>query len=96
MIVQAGGAPDSCAYVLNPSSAIFSSAGGKGNVQLLTTEQCAWEAKSSVTWITISSQVVGIGASTITYDVKTNPGPGGRAGTLVIGGRSFKIKQTGN
>ena len=65
-------------------------------MQVLTSEQCAWEAKSSVTWITISSQVVGIGASTITYDVKINPGPDGRAGNIVIGGRSFRIKQRGN
>jgi hypothetical protein len=95
-IVQDGGTGDGCVYGLNPSSTVFGSAGGQGNVQLTTGAQCAWEAKSSVTWITVSSQTVGIGGGTVTFDVEPNPGVGGRAGTIIIGGQSFKIKQTGS
>lgn len=95
-IVQGGGASDGCVYVLDPSSIIFGSAGGQGNVQIMTGAECAWEAKSSAAWITVTSQIVGIGPSTVTYDVEPNPGMGGRAGTIVIGGQSLKIKQTGN
>ena len=94
-IVQEGGTPE-CVYVLNPSHTVFDSAGGQGNVQILTGAQCAWEAKPSVSWITISSQIVGIGTNTVTYDVRPNPGPGGRAGIIVIGGQSFRVKQTAN
>ena len=95
-VVQSGGTTGDCAYVLNPSSTIFDSAGGQGSLQLSTTDRCAWEATPSVTWITVTSQVVGIGSRSVTYNVEPNPNVGGRTGTIVIGGQSFKIKQTGN
>ena len=94
-IVQDGGTLADCVYVLNPSSNAFSAAGGKGTVQILTEERCAWEAAPQVNWITISSEVVGIGTSTISYDVKPNSMPTGRAGIVLIGGQQFKVKQKG-
>jgi hypothetical protein len=94
-IVQDGGTLGDCVYVLNPTSTTFTAAGGKGTVQVFTEERCAWEAVPQVNWITISSEVVGIGTSTISYDVKPNPLTTGRAGIVLIGGQSFKVKQKG-
>jgi uncharacterized repeat protein (TIGR01451 family) len=95
-VVQDGGTLGDCVYVLNPSSAVFNSAGGNGSIQVLTEERCAWEATSNASWITLTSQIVGIGTSTVTYNVKPNPGVSGRAGVIVIGGQSFRVKQKGN
>lgn len=95
-IVQGGGTPGGCVYVLNPSSAVFNSAGGNGSVQIVTEASCAWGATTNVNWITLTSQIVGIGASTVTYNVNPNPGVSGRGGVIVIGGQSFKVKQKGN
>ena len=93
-IVQDGGTLADCIYVLNPVSANFNSAGGSGSVQIVTEERCAWEATTNVTWITLTSQIVGIGSNTVTYTVKSNSGPG-RAGIIMIGGQLFKVKQKG-
>jgi hypothetical protein len=95
-VVQDGGTIGDCVYVLNPSSAVFNSAGGNGSIQIFTEQRCAWEATTSESWITLTSQIVGIGTSTVTYNVKPNPGVSGRAGVIVIGGQSFRVKQKGN
>ena len=95
-VVQDGGTLGDCVYALNPSSAVFNSAGGSGSIQILTEERCAWEATTDAGWITLSSQIVGIGMSTVTYTVKPNPSVSGRAGVIVIGGQSFRVKQKGN
>jgi len=95
-VVQDGGTLGDCLYALNPSSAVFNSAGGSGSIQILTEERCAWEATTDASWITLSSQIVGIGTSTVTYNVKPNPGVSGRAGVILIGGQSFRVKQKGN
>jgi hypothetical protein len=95
-IVQDGGLLGGCVYVLNPSSSVFNSPGGNGSVQILTQGGCAWEATTNVNWITLTSQIVGIGTSTVTYNVKPNPDISGRGGVIVIGGQSFRVKQKGN
>jgi len=95
-IVQDGGTHGSCVYVLNPSSAVFNAAGGNGSVQILTQASCAWEATTVANWITLTSQIVGIGTSTVTYNVKPNSGASGRTAVIVIGGQSFWVKQKGN
>ena len=94
-IVQDGGTLGDCVYVVTPSAASFSAAGGKGNFQIITEERCAWDAIPQVNWITVTSQVVGIGTNTITYNVKPNPTSAGRAGIILIGGQQFKVKQKG-
>jgi uncharacterized repeat protein (TIGR01451 family) len=96
IVVQDGASAGNCVYVLNPSSAVFNGAGGSGSIQILTGEQCAWEATTDANWITLSSQIVGIGTSTVTYNVKPNPGESGRAGVIAIGGQSFRVKQKAN
>ena len=95
-IVQDGGTLGDCVYVLNPLSANFNAGGGTGSIQLSTEERCAWEATTAESWITITSQVVGIGNGTVTYSINSNPGPGGRAGIITIGGQQFKVKQKGS
>ncbi len=95
-IVQAGGNSGDCGYALNPSSAVFNAAGGNGSVQIITDAGCGWEATTVESWITVTSQIVGIGTSSVTYNVKPNVGSSGRAGVMVIGNQSFRIKQKGN
>lgn len=94
-IVQDGGTLGDCVYVLNPTSAVFNSGGGNGSIQIITEERCAWEATTDVNWITVTPPIVGIGNASVTYNVKPNPG-GGRAGTIVIGGQTFRVKQKGS
>lgn len=94
-IVQDGGTMDDCIYLLTPLSANFSVAGGDGNISINTEARCAWEATTSVNWITFTSNITGIGASTVTYHVDANAGAV-RSGVITIGRQTFKIKQKGH
>jgi Putative binding domain, N-terminal len=94
-VVQDGGTLGDSTYVLTPSSASFSAAGGNGSLLVNTEQRCAWEAAVNVNWITFTSQIVGIGTRTVTYNVTPNSGSSGRVGVITIGGRTFKVKQKG-
>lgn len=95
-VVQDSGTMGDCIYLLNPSSSSFNSAGGNGQIQLSTAESCAWQATSNVSWVTITSNITGISAATITYQVAPNTGSGGRVGIITIGGQIFRVKQKGS
>jgi hypothetical protein len=95
VVVQDGGTLADCVYVVSPLLATYNAAGGKGTVLLNTPARCAWETVPSVNWITITSDVVGIGTTSISYDVKPNSGAA-RVGTVVIGGQTLKVKQKGS
>jgi uncharacterized repeat protein (TIGR01451 family) len=95
-VVQDGHNIEACTYVLSPSSAVFNASGGSGSVQIVTDGTCAWDATPNVSWITLTSQIVGLGTGTVTYNVKANSDASGRAGVITIGGQSFRVKQKGN
>jgi len=95
-VVQDGRTLGDCVYVLTPSSAIFNAAGGDGSIQVNTEDSCAWEASVNVNWINFTSQIVGIGTKTITYQVKANAASSARAGSITIAGKTFKLKQKGS
>ena len=94
-IVQDGGLGDDCGYFISPHSRSISAAGGSGVINVSAEERCAWQAVSNVQWVTITANSVGIGNGTVSYDVATNPGPGGRAGLIIVGGQIFRVKQKG-
>jgi hypothetical protein len=75
---------------------VYNASGGQGSFQLTTEDNCAWQATANVSWLTITSEVVGIGLKTVNYSVKANPDPTGRSGRITIGGQIFKVKQKGN
>jgi hypothetical protein len=93
--VQDGGLGDDCDYSISPAFQSFSSTGGTGSVQVLTPERCAWQAVATVGWITITSSQVGIGNGTVIFAVAPNTGSG-RAGSIVIAGKAFAVKQKGS
>ncbi len=74
--------PSVCTYAISPTSASFPASGGTGSV--LVSTRCGWNAKSDVSWITITSGSSGGGTSRVEYEVAANPDPGSRLGTLTI------------
>ena len=92
-VVQRTSAGGACNFSLTPTSQSFTASGGTGNITITVQANCAWRATSNVAWITFTSVDVGIGNGSVTFSVATNPGPSGRAGTINIGGQSFKVKQ---
>jgi hypothetical protein len=95
-IVQDGGLGGSCQYSISSKFETFESIGGNGSIQVSAAPQCAWQARSSTSWITITSNTVGIGSGILTYSVAPNPETTGRAGTITVAGQTFSIKQKGS
>jgi Lamin Tail Domain/Polysaccharide lyase family 4, domain II len=85
----------SCATELQGSSSSGPAAGGKGFVNVLTAEDCAWVASSNVSFITIISNASGKGAYPVVYEVAPNTAGAARPGTLTIAGKTFTVTQAG-
>lgn len=96
VIVQDGGLGEDCGYSISPLFQSFAGLGGNGTMQVIAADRCAWQAVSTVSWVTITSVSAGIGDSIVNYSVAPNPGASGRKGTITIGGQTFAVKQKGN
>jgi hypothetical protein len=94
-VIQNGTTGDSCQYTLSPIFNSFSATGGGGITEVTTGGGCGWQASSSVSWITITSGVGGIGSGTVSYTVSPNPETSSRDGIITVAGKSFSVKQKG-
>jgi glucose/arabinose dehydrogenase len=95
-VTQAGLPPGECTYVISPTQRSHSAAGGSGSITVTTESRCAWEAVSLASWITVTSNSLGIGNGSVSYSVSSNPGPSGRSGIIRVGGKNFVVKQKGS
>ena len=93
-VTQSGAAPT--VPPLNPASATFTSAAGKGSVTVtLPQANATWTASSNAAWIAITSgQSSSGGNKTVNYAVAANTG-GARSGTITIAGLAFFVTQAG-
>jgi hypothetical protein len=91
-LVQDGGLGADCDFLILPAFQSFPASGGAGAVEVIVEDRCAWEAVASESFITITSNRVGIGNKTVTYLVAGNSGSG-RSGLITIGGKVFAVKQ---
>src|SRR5262249_41613307 len=87
-----------CAWQLSESSRIVKAGRDSLTVSLKGVsdkKDCAWNASSSVPWITITSATNGNGEATISYTVAPFQGADPRAGALYIAGQQLLITQLG-
>src|SRR4029079_17192229 len=91
-ITQAGAAPPSCTFQLQPTSASFPSTGGHGEVEVNTNlPDCQWDASSDDSWIHIAAAPKSVsGDGGVGYNVDANGGAQ-RVGHLTIAGMSFAV-----
>ena len=92
-LVQDAGLGAVCNFLLLPALQSLPATGGAGAVQVVADDRCAWDAVPDQSWITITSNRVGIGNRIVTYSVAANSGPSGRNGAITIGGKIFAVKQ---
>jgi hypothetical protein len=97
-ITQAGAAapPPHCAYILVPSSRSVNDGGGTREVRLLTPSDCPWTASAAVSWISLDGRTSGTGSTILRYDVDRNRSDDSRTGTIVIGGATHTVRQSGD
>ena len=94
VVIQDGGSGANCTFTISPSSNSFTANGGTGSVSVSAGQSCAWQAVSSVAWITVTSGNAGISSGTVTYSVAPNTDNTPRDAIITIAGKPFPIKQS--
>lgn len=85
------GANSTCTFTISPTTATVAATGGTGTITVTTTTGCAWNAGSSVNWITATGS--GTNSGTATYTVAPNTTASARTGTVLVGGRVMTVTQ---
>ncbi len=85
-----------CTYSISPTNLSYSSSGGSGTVNVTSGSGCSWTAATTDNWITITSGSSGTGNGTVTYTVASNTSTSQRTGTIIIGGQTHTVAQSGN
>lgn len=92
-IRQSGVGGSSCAYAIAPVAQSFSAAGGAGGpVTVTTSAGCAWTARTTDSWITVTSGASGTGNGTTSFSVAANTGAA-RTGSITVAGEAFTVSQ---
>jgi hypothetical protein len=95
-VVQDGGSGEGCDYLIPARFQTFSAAGGTATINVSTGNRCAWQAASNMSWITITSNGVGIGNGAVGFSVAANTTGSGRKGSITIAGQTVAVKQGGS
>ena len=61
-----------------------------------TQDRCVWTARSSVSWITITSSMPRTGDDPVFFDVAANTGSASRTGTITVRDKSVTVTQAGS
>jgi len=84
-----------CTTTISPTSISAPSSLTNGTVNVTSPTGCAWTAASTASWITITSGTAGAGPGTVSYTIAGNPATTARTGSLLVGGQTFNISQSG-
>ena len=86
--------PPECGFALSPPGRNHGSGVSTGTVQVTTSENCFWLARTTNFWITLLSPTTNFGSGTVLYRLLPNSGPG-RTGYIQIDGQLFTVGQAG-
>jgi hypothetical protein len=84
-----------CAYEVAPDSSTWSNDGGSRTFAVAAADGCSWTALSNAPWVVVDSGQ-GSGNGTVSYTVARNTQISDRSTTIVVGGRTFTIRQAGD
>ena len=82
-----------CSVAISPASASVPTSGASGSIAVTT--NCAWTARSSATWLTLTGSQSGTGNGQVDYAVSVNPAAAIRTATITINGQVFTLTQSG-
>jgi hypothetical protein len=85
---------NSCNAAFAASSAAAVASGAYATTQILSGEDCAFTAVSSVPWITLTSGYYGSGNTALDYLVRPNLTGSARSGNIMLGSQSFSVTQS--
>ncbi len=81
-----------CSYTLSEYSKSFPPEGGSGAFDVNTTAECAWNATTSSSWVTLNSGQ-GSGPGPVAYTVAANGGRFSRAAIIRVEGKIHRVTQ---
>lgn len=85
-----------CTGTVTPLSSSVGSGAGTLPVNVaVTSPECSWGASSNVAWATPAAPASGTGSGTLTVNYSANSSAQTRAGTLLIAGVPFILRQAG-
>ncbi len=84
-----------CAYGVSPLSIPVSAAGGTAAVTVQTATGCAWNAVSSVSWVTFTGGSSGSGNGQVSLSIAANTASNSRQATITMAQQSVTITQSG-
>jgi hypothetical protein len=82
-----------CNYTIGGDTFVLDAAGGDRQVAVTAAAGCSWTAQSQSSWITITNGASGSGSGIVAFRVAASDGPG-RAGTLIVAGRTITVTQS--
>jgi hypothetical protein len=86
---------ESCPISLSLDAVAVPASGGNRVIDFFTPQTCSWEADSTDSWITITSQTGGTGSDGVEFSVAGNTGSA-RSGAVVVGSHVIEVFQGGN
>ncbi len=92
-ITQDGALPSDCTYAIAPAFETVPASGGNRSSTVTARDGCAWQATSTVSWITVTSGANGTGNGAVTYSVAPNTEAVKRKGKLTVAGQTLTVKQ---
>ena len=82
-----------CAVTLGVGDATLPAEGGTGRVTVTTERECAWTARSEVSWLSIMGAGSGQGDGAVDYRALANPDPVARRGALALNDARAELTQ---
>jgi len=89
-----GAAPLSCSYAISPGAQSAARDGLSGSFLVSALGECGWTAATTASWVTLTSSS-GSGDGVVGYEIAANTTGQPRAATIVVGGQTFTITQSG-
>ena len=100
-VAQAG-----CSYAVSQNTFSVASGGGPGTFDVIqqslpntcggpTQDRCVWTARSSVSWITVTSSMPRSGDNPVSFNVAANTGATSRVGKITVRDKVVTITQAG-
>lgn len=86
---------DSCNFELTARAQILAANGGAGNVGVLATNGCPWQAISESSWLTTATSSTGNGIGAVRVSAEANTSESARVGRVKIGGEILFVSQLG-
>jgi hypothetical protein len=83
-----------CTYQISSSRAEFTSEGGSGGFQVISSvSDCEWTVSANMPWVEITSDARGRGSDTVSYQVESYSGTRIRNANIIAAGETHRVTQ---